>query len=536
MKISIMDLMDHYYGEEGAALAASNRPSRNASGAAPASAKFPLLRPLRIAAAFLLVVGITGALFWGFGAKKGTSSGNSLQQENAPEPSSVSTPPPAGDSAAEEAHTTHAPDAVSYPQLSDAPDSTDQAAAASADYVLDCAADSTDYFSYGNLLLADGSYYTMTDNGPVPLDTTHLKTTVELYGTWTVDLDYAVVDGQLVFHNNTSTARYVTVDGENIEEAEYYDRYGTYPTNPITPEVATAEPVPGSADTVLLWILRQDSQASGLRYPFFYNLFTGEVSDPLANVPELLHQTFFGGFTFNRARTRLLVTTSTALSVGTGDAIVPGSKVVYVCDLTTGTMTDVWSLLKSEIPEPDNPNTKITMQGSCTWADDDTLLCWINSSTALEDGSTQYSASMYAYNLSTGQLVYQRADSGIPTQTSDFGQAWLYEISADDNPVPLQLLDTASGTVYRTDSMAPDLNILKLGDTVSLLTAEDGTVYLIDHQENAWCNLTEQLSLPAEHFQSYPLLTADWLCLSTEDHVYCYHLREQLVWTPLTAS
>ena len=69
-----------------------------------------------------------------------------------------------------------------------------------------------------------------------------------------------------------------------------------------------------------------------------------------------------------------------------------------------------------------------------------------------------------------------------------------------------------------------------------LLTAEDGTVYLIDHQENAWCNLTEQLSLPAEHFQSYPLLTADWLCLSTEDHVYCYHLREQLVWTPLTAS
>ena len=94
MKISIMDLMDHYYGEEGAALAASNRPSRNASGAAPASAKFPLLRPLRIAAAFLLVVGITGALFWGFGAKKGTSSGNSLQQENAPEPSSVSTPPP----------------------------------------------------------------------------------------------------------------------------------------------------------------------------------------------------------------------------------------------------------------------------------------------------------------------------------------------------------------------------------------------------------------------------------------------------------
>lgn len=115
MKISIMDLMDHYYGEEGAALAASNRPSRKAHGPAPTPARSPLLRPLRIAAAFLLVVGITGALFWGFGAKKGMSSGNSLQQENVPEPSSVSTALSPEDSAAEDARTTHAPDAVLYP-------------------------------------------------------------------------------------------------------------------------------------------------------------------------------------------------------------------------------------------------------------------------------------------------------------------------------------------------------------------------------------------------------------------------------------
>ena len=535
MKISIMDLMDHYYGEEGAALAASNRPSRKAHGPAPTPARSPLLRPLRIAAAFLLVVGITGALFWGFGAKKGMSSGNSLQQENVPEPGSVSTALSPEDSAAEDARTTHAPDAVLYPQLSETPDAANQAAVSAADYVLDCAADSTDYFSYGNLLLADGSYYNMTDNGPVPLDTTHLKTTVELYGTWTVDLDYAVVDRQLVFHNNTSTARYVLVDGEPMGEMDYYERYGTRPTDVIEPQVAVAEPVPNSADTVLLWIVRDDAQASGLRYPFFYNLFTGEVSDPLANVPELLHQTFFGGFTFNRARTRLLVTTSTALSVGTGDAIVPGSKVVYVCDLTTGTMTDVWTLLQSEIPEPKDPNTKLTMQGSCTWADDDTFLCWINSSTALDDGSSQFSASMYAYDLSTGQLVYQRATSGIPTQTSDFGQAWLYEISADDNPVPLQLLDTVSGTVYPTDSISPDLSILKLEDTVSLLTAEDGTVYLIDHQENAWVNLTQQLSLPKAGIQSYPLLTEDWLCLSTSQQVYCYRLTD-IPLTPLDAA
>lgn len=532
MKISIMDLMDHYYGEEGAALAASNRPSRKAHGPAPAPAKPPLLRPLRIAAAFLLVAGITGALFWGFGAKKGMSSGNSLQQDNTPEPSSVSTALPSEDSAAEDARATHAPAAVLYPQLSDAPAAADQAAAAAADAILDCAADSTDYYSYGNLLLAGGSYYTMTDDGPVPLDTTHLETTVELYGSWTVDLDYAVVDGQLVFHNNTSTNRYVLVDGEPMGEMDYYERYGTRPTDVIEPQVAVAEPVPNSADTVLLWIVRDDAQASGLRYPFFYNIFTGEVSDPLANVPELLHQTFFGGFTFNRARTRVLVTTSTALSVGTGDAIIPGAKVVYVCDLTTGTMTDIWSLLQSEIPEPEDPNTKLTVQGSCTWADDDTFLCWVSSSTPKEEGSTQFSTSMYAYNLSAGGLVYQRAVSGIPDQTSDFGQAWLYE---DSDDMPLQLLDTASGTVYPANSISPDLSILKLGDTVSLLTAVDGTVYLVNHQKNAWVNLTQQLSLPKTGVQSYPLLTEDWLCVSTGQHVYCYRLTD-IPLTPLDAD
>ena len=532
MKISIMDLMDHYYGEEGAALAASNRPARKGYRAAPAAAKPPLLRPLRIAAAFLLVIGIAGALFWGFGAKTGVASGNSLQQEQLPTQSTVSTLPPAEDSTAEEARTTHAPDAVLYPQLSEAPNSAEEAAAVHADSVLDCAADSTDYYSYGNLLLADGSYYTMTDNGPVPLDTTHLETTVELYGTWTVDLDYAIVDGQLVFHNNTDTNRYVMVDGEPMGEMDYYEKYGTYATDVIEPQVAVAEPVTGSTDTVLLWIVRDDAQASGLRYPFFYNILTGEVSDPLANVPELLHQTFFGGFIFNSARTKVLVPTSTALSVGTGDAIIPGSKTVFVCDLTTGTMTDVWSLLEPELPEPDDPNTERTMQGSCTWADDDTFLCWVSNATPMDDGSTQFSTSMYAYDLSAGGLVYQRAVSGIPAQTSDFGQSWLYEYSDD---MPLQLLDTASGTVYPTSSISPDLSLLKLGDTVSLLSTEDGTVYLVDAQKAAWANLTQQLELPKTGIQSYPLLTEDWLCVSTRTHVYCCRLSS-LTFTPLDAD
>ena len=529
MKISIMDLMDHYYGEEGAQLA-SKQARHTAPPFAPAQ-KSPILRPLRIAAAFLLVVGISGALIWGFGSKYG--AGNSLGQEPAPEPTAVSTAPPES-SIEEAARTTHAPDAVAYPQLSEAPNSADEAAALHADSVLDCAADSTDYYSYGNLILADGSYYTMTQDGVVPLTTTHLETTVDLYGSWTVDLDYAVVDGQLVFHNNTSTNRYVMVDGEPMYEYDYYKKYGTFPENPITPQVAVAEPVTGSTDTVLLWIVRDDAQASGLRYPFFYNILTGEVSDPLANVPELLNHTFFGGFIFNNARTKVLVPISTALSVGPDDAIIPGSRTVYVCDLVTGTMTDAWSLLESDLPNTDDPDTNLSMSSSCTWADDDTFLCWITSITVKGD-DTQTATSAYAYSLSDHALVYRSTDSGSCVESYSFNQSQIYESLENRTNAALQLRDTVSGTTYSTGSIAPDLSIRKLSDNMSLLTAWDGTVYLVDEQHAAWANLTEQLALPKDGVQSYPLLTEDWLCVSTRAHVYCYELSK-LTFTPLEAD
>lgn len=76
----------------------------------------------------------------------------------------------------------------------------------------------TSYYCYGNILCVDGAYYTMTGNGPMPLETKNLHTTVELYGSWEVDLDYAVVDGELVLHNNTSTARYTIVDGKRLKK------------------------------------------------------------------------------------------------------------------------------------------------------------------------------------------------------------------------------------------------------------------------------------------------------------------------------
>lgn len=391
----------------------------------------------------------------------------------------------------------------------------------------------TSYYCYGNILYVDGDYYTMTENGPVPLETKNLHTTVELYGSWEVDIDYAFVDGELVFHNNTSTARYTVVDGQQIKETEYFAQYGEWPETVYEPSVAVVSPVEGSTDTVMLQIIRQDAVVSGLSYPFFYNILTGEISDPLSNVPELFQHTYFSGFVFNSSRTRVLVTTSTAVESPVDGSIGPGDKVVYVCDLTTGIMTDIGTLLDPYISELDNPNAKIQMSSQSVWADDDTFLCWVLVSASQEDDSNTPYYSMYSYNLSTGTLNYCRSPVGTPSRVENFNQQWIYEISEDNSGLSLQLLDSASGETYDVSEIAEGLGLVEAVKTRALLRAEDGTLYIVDAEQKSWANLTEQLSLPEETIIHTHLVTDEWLCLSTEDQVYCYHIPSDIPMTPL---
>lgn len=392
----------------------------------------------------------------------------------------------------------------------------------------------TSYYCYGNLLCVGSAYYTMTDNGPVPLETKNLHTTVELYGTWEVDIDYAFVDGELVLHNNTSTARYTIVDGQEIEETEYFAQYGEWPETVYEPSVAVASPVEGSTDTVMLQIIRQDAVVSGLSYPFFYNILTGEISDPLSNVPKLFQHTYFSGFVFNSSRTRALVTTSTAVESPVDGSIGPGNKVVYVCDLTTGTMTDIRNFLDASISELDNPNAKIQMSSQNVWADDDTFLCWVLVSASQEDDSNTPYYSMYSYNLSTGTLNYCRSPVGTPSRVENFNQQRIYEISEDNSGLSLQLLDSASGETYDVSEIAEGLGLVEAVKTRALLRAEDGTLYIVDAEQKSWANLTDQLSPPEETIVHTQLVTDEWLCLSTEDQVYCYHIPSDIPMTPLT--
>lgn len=532
MKMRIIDLMDDYSGNgiklDPPECIIGNGNTTLSCGPAAKGSRHGRQRVLIAATSFLLVITVTAAVsFTAFQiAGRQAMAGAGTPEEGALdavqlEPSAESTPEPTAklpavvpeDSAEPEGEITQTIEGVQ---------------------VIHGAETETSYYCYGNILCIGGTYYTLTDNGSEPLETKNLCTTVKLYGSWEVDLDYAVVDGELVLHNNTSTARYTIVDGKKIEETAYFAQYGEWPETVYEPSVAVASPVEGSTDTVMLQIIRQDETVSGLSYPFFYNILTGEISDPLSNVPELFHHTYFSGFIFNSSRTRVLVTTSTAKESPVDGSIGPGDKVVYVCDLTTGTMTDISTLLEPYIPELDDPDTKIQMDNDSLWADDDTFLCWMLVSTALENGSIAQYYSMYAYNLSTETLDYCRSSVGTPSRIEDFNQQWIYELSESNTGLSWKLLDSSSGETYDLDNIAAGLAVVDSAETRNLLRTEDGTLYIIDAELKSWANLSEQLSLPEETVIHTQLLTDEWLCLSTESQVYCYRIPADISMYPLT--
>ena len=143
------------------------------------------------------------------------------------------------------------------------------------------------------------------------------------------------------------------------------------------------------------------------------------------------------------------------------------------------------------------------MSSSCTWADDDTFLCWITSITVKGD-DTQTATSAYAYSLSDHALVYRSTDSGSCVESYSFNQSQIYESLENRTNAALQLRDTVSGTTYSTGSIAPDLSIRKLSDNMSLLTAWDGTVYLVDEQHAAWAISPSSWRFPRMAFSPIP--------------------------------
>lgn len=393
---------------------------------------------------------------------------------------------------------------------------------------------------YGNIINMDGTYYTMTDNGPELLETTKLQTTVELYGSWEVDIDYAVVDGRLAFCNNTSTEDYTVVDGKKITRSDYDMANGRFSGSDmewITPSVAVALPFENSADTVMLRIYRTDIPAvERASYTFFYNVITGEINDPLANVPELFNHDCFSRASFNSSLTRAIVETDKQ----DGYEYI---QTAYVCDLATGEMTAVSELAAPHMPEPENPETTFSLRAEgCMWADDNTLLYFIEEYTPNgqewtipeDGGSNDRCYWLCAYDMTTRTVKYQLRDVPLLTSWGAFNQPYLR--------TAIQIIDTGTGAKYLFDQNM-DTSCGDETSTRTIFYCYDKEAYLLDSAQKGWIKLSDYMELPDpnrdnpnEILTTAKFLTDNLLCLMTEDTVYCYRIPDNLPMNQLQIS
>lgn len=404
---------------------------------------------------------------------------------------------------------------------------------------------------HGNMVNIDGTYYTMTDNGPALLETTHLQTTVELYGTWEVDIDYAVVDGELAFFYDYDSARSgAYIDGEWITETDYRKQTGEkFPegTVQIVPNVAIVYPVEGSADTVKLTVTRNhNDNEDGCSYDFFYNIFTGEISDPLGNVPDLFDHGQFSGAHFNSAHTRAILTYFGYRQMPDGE-VLRGEASTYICDLTTGKMTLLDDLVAPFLPEPEHPEGVILVGQEAYWASDDTLIFTIAESfpngkemgfdeekhAFIEDHD--YLCRLYSYDMVTGTLNYQLRDvetAGIGAGNTPYPYVYPQEDSCH------RFLDTATGKIYRLDVPMENYTGSFWGNRKAYRT-EENDIYLVDLDTKSWVKLSDYLELPDLSGDSYcymKLLTEDWLSLMLGDAIYSYHIPDGLPMVPLAET
>ncbi len=520
MKIPIIDLMD-YYSDHSVKLDIPEFPAEPhvEATAAPAQRKKHSMRKPMLAVASLILI-VTGALYMQLSFHRSTDSGQALNETPAATESfGVSAEIPVDSSReSDEIAVVAEPKCISTtiePML------------------VSGQMDERSLYCEGNMFSVDGQYYTMTENGLEPLQPENLHTTVDLYGSWEVDIDYAVVDGVLAFHNNVSTQSYAIYNGEILTQQEYHDGGMSAVFGELTwiePAVAYALPLEDSPNTVILRIFRQDKPAyERVAYTFLYNIFTGEISDPLANVPELFDHGYFCYATFNTSVTRAIVRTYETDGYN-----------IYVCDLISGEMVNLYTLAEGSTPTSDNPDTVFTTRtDNCIWADDDTLLYWVMESTpnGNEAGYTETgdyisdSDDCYwlcSYDMSTRLLNYQKRDAEFYLASTDGTYTYIQDISAE-TATPY-VLNTADGSCSYLDITVNDFN----WDTTEnqMIIFEGGTLYLVDCSNSAWTTLNDALELP-ESWNQVLLLADNKLVLIGDDAVYCYMIPEGLAWEPM---
>ena len=97
------------------------------------------------------------------------------------------------------------------------------------------------------------------------------------------------------------------------------------------------------------------------------------------------------------------------------------------------------------------------------------------------------------------------------------------------------MIDSIGSKVYRLDACFGSLTGLFWDsiDPCTILYSDDEVLYFVDASRASWISLEDYVELPTDPIETVWMVTEDWFCLSTGKQVYCYHVPEDVEWTPL---
>lgn len=491
MKMQIEDLMDLYVGEDAAELGERLPPlpepgKGNRKPVVPRKKHSHVRRTVGIAASILIVLGIAGALMLGFGNRQ---AGSTLAPgETPPAVSQWGVVPSQG------------PDSASESEQEAAQSDVDMQPEADKINPVLMEGVSSDYIEYslnrcqGNLFFDGKQYYTLRDGQIVPTEVQTIHIDFYAYGDWNLYIDYIIdQDGNLALRDRSQNDVYFYV-----------------------------EPVSGSSDILRITVRRlEQSHVENCDYPVFYNIETGEIMDPLANVPELFDHGDPSVIQVSPSRRWALV--DCFEYVEDGDSYFQTGHNEYLCNLETGSMV----LLEDAMYTDDMQNLELT---NAFWGSDDTLYVWFSERTALEEDAYW----MTAYVPESGMRGELHRCLNDPHNIHTEARDYLGEFYDAGGLLYLLVTDAANGTQWTLTDV--DLNGSTCCSEVPnrLVLAVSGQVYLVDEVDKGYVCLNDILTMPEEMIEAITLQSENFLCIYTERGCYCYVLPEITETTPLT--
>ena len=493
MKMQIEDLMDLYVGEDAAELGKRLPPlpepgKGRRKTVVPRKKYSHVRRTVGIAASILIVLGIAGALMLGFGNRQ---AGNTLAPgETPPSVSQWGVIP------------SEEPDSASESEQEAAQSDVDMQLEADKINPVLMEGVSSDYIEYslnrcqGNLFFDGKQYYTLRDGQIVPTEVQTIHIDFYAYGDWDLYIDYIIdQDGNLALRDRSQNGVHFYV-----------------------------EPVSGSSDTLRVTVRRlEQSHVENCDYPVFYNIETGEIMDPLANVPELFDYGDPSVIQVSPSRRWALV--DCFEYVEDGDSYFQTGHNEYLCDLETGSMV----LLEDAMYTDDMQNLEPI---NTFWGSDDTLYVWLQERQDSDAIGEKPNIWLAAYVPESGTLRYLNRCLDSPYSIQTDARDYIGDFYENEAGLSVLVTDATDGSLWQIPNVYLGSCYNEIPNRM-VLNGTDGKVYLVDEMEKSYACLNEVLTLPEEELLVFSLQTENLLCIYTERGCYCYVIPDDLSFEPL---